>query len=57
MNELPMALRDLRSEFGRDDGGPGRLTGASWTYRSKLPRNVGVDPEYTGFRDGGAGQG
>ncbi len=37
MNELPTALRDLRSEFGRDDGGPGRLTGASWTYRSKLP--------------------
>ncbi len=37
MNELPRALRDLRSEFGRDDGGPGRLTGATWTYRSKLP--------------------
>lgn len=37
MNELPMALRDLRSEFGRDDGGPGRLTGATWTYRSQLP--------------------
>ena len=36
MNELPMALRDLRSEFARDDGGPGRSTGATWTYRSKL---------------------
>src|SRR5437773_2157389 len=33
---LPGALRDLRSEFGRDDGGPGRATGATWTYRSKL---------------------
>src|SRR5207249_7295006 len=33
---LPGALRDLRSEFGRDDGGPGRATGTTWTYRSKL---------------------
>ncbi len=33
---LPVALRDLRSEFTRDDGGPGRSTAATWTYRSKL---------------------
>ena len=33
---LPVALRDLRSEFARDDGGPGRSTAATWTYRSKL---------------------
>jgi len=35
MNNLPVALRDLRSEFARDDGGPGRSTGATWTYRSR----------------------
>jgi len=36
VTNLPVALRDLRSEFSRDDGGPGRSTGATWTYRSKL---------------------
>jgi len=36
VTNLPVALRDLRSEFTRDDGGPGRSTGATWTYRSKL---------------------
>jgi len=36
MHDLPMALRDLRSEFARDDGGPGRLAGTPWTYRAKL---------------------
>ena len=33
---LPAALRDLRSEFSRDDRGPGRSTAAPWTYHSKL---------------------
>ena len=33
---LPMALRDLKSEFARDgDGGP-RSKGGTWTYRSTL---------------------
>jgi putative adhesin len=36
MNDLPVALRDLRREFARDDGGPGRLAAAPWTYRAKL---------------------
>ena len=36
MMNLPVALRDLRSEFSRDDGGPGRSTAPTWTYRSKL---------------------
>jgi len=36
MNDLPVALRDLRSEFTRDDGGPGRSTAATWTYHAKL---------------------
>jgi len=36
IHDLPMALRDLRSEFARDEGGPGRLAGAPWTYRAKL---------------------
>ena len=36
MNDLPGALRDLRSEFTRDDGGPGRSTAATWTYHAKL---------------------
>ncbi len=36
MTDLPMALRDLRSDFTRDDGGPGRSTGTTWTYRSRL---------------------
>ena len=39
VHDLPMALRDLRSEFARDDGGPGRLAGAPWTYRAKLGAN------------------
>ena len=42
MTDLPMALRDLRSEFARDDGGPGRSTGTTWTYRSKLGANQWV---------------
>src|SRR3989454_10933425 len=36
VTNLPVALRNLRSEFSRDDGGAGRSTGATWTYRSKL---------------------
>ena len=36
VTNLPVALRDLRSEFTRDDGGPGRSTATTWTYRSKL---------------------
>ena len=36
MHDLPMALRDLRSEFARDEGGPGRLAAAPWAYRAKL---------------------
>jgi hypothetical protein len=36
MKNLPVALRDLQSEFTRDDGGAARSTGATWTYRSKL---------------------
>src|SRR2546422_8174029 len=36
VTDLPVALRNLRSEFSRDDGGPGRSTGATWIYRSKL---------------------
>ena len=36
VTNLPVALRELRSEFSRDDDGPGRSTGATWTYRSKL---------------------
>src|SRR5207244_169592 len=36
VTNLPVALRNLRNEFSRDDGGPGRSTGATWTYRSKL---------------------
>jgi len=39
VHDLPMALRDLRSEFARDDGGPGRLAGAPWTYQAKLGAN------------------
>src|SRR2546425_756510 len=39
---LPVALRDLRDEFARDDGGPGRSTAATWTYRSKLRANKWV---------------
>ena len=42
LHDLPVALRDLRSEFARDDGGPGRSTGAPWTYRSKLGTNQWV---------------
>ena len=37
VTNLPMALRDLKSEFARDDGGSGpRTAGATWAYRSKL---------------------
>jgi len=39
---LPVALRNLRDEFARDDGGPGRSTAATWTYRSKLRANKWV---------------
>ena len=42
LHDLPVALRDLRSEFVRDDGRPGRSTGAPWTYRSKLGANQWV---------------
>jgi putative adhesin len=36
IKDLPVALRDLRSEFARDaDGGP-RATGQTWTYRARL---------------------
>ena len=43
VTNLPMALRDLKSEFARDDGGSGpRTTGATWAYRSKLPPNKWV---------------
>ena len=34
---LPMALRDLKTEFARDgDAGGPRSSGGTWTYRSKL---------------------
>lgn len=34
---LPAALRDLKTEFARDDDGSGpRTTGGTWTYRAKL---------------------
>jgi hypothetical protein len=36
VTNLPVALRDLRSQFARHDGEPGRSTAATWTYRSKL---------------------
>jgi hypothetical protein len=36
VNDLPVALRDLRSQFARDaEGGP-RTTGGTWTHRAKL---------------------
>ena len=36
IHDLPMALRDLPSEFARDEGGPGSLAGAPWSYWAKL---------------------
>lgn len=42
VKSLPVALRDLRSEFAPDAGGGPRTTGGSWTYRAKVAAKQSV---------------